>query len=192
MSDAPLASVSQLGAYLQQTFDPGDVGALLVLQIAASLIRDHLQQEITQVLGDVVVLDPVEGTYVFLPELPVTAISKVEVYDTTVTPAVWTTADPSTYLASLATGVIQAAPYSGATWPSAPGSWRVTYDHGHAVVPDGIMGVCVSLAARIYATEDGIDLERIGGYQVKYQSDADGFSPLQIKAMARYVNPRIA
>lgn len=189
MTDTPLATTDQLGAYLQQTFATNDPSALLVLQIASSIIRDYLQQEITPVVGDVVVLDPIDN-HVFLPELPVTAVTLFETYDRAT--GVWSVADPKTYVASTRLGVVTALAGSGVLWPADPGTWRVTYNHGFTVVPDGLMGVCVSLAARIYVTEDGIDLERIGGYQVKYQSDADGFSPLQMKALARYVNPRIA
>lgn len=189
MTDTPLATVDQLGAYLQQAFAPGDQSALLVLQIASSIIRDYLQQEITPVAGDVVVLDPINSEG-FLPELPVTAVTLFETYDRQT--ATWSTADPTTYGVSTRLGIVTAFGDAGIAWPADAATWRVTYDHGYATVPDGLMGVCVSLAARIYVTEDGIDLERIGGYQVKYQSDADGFSPLQMKVLGRYINPRMA
>ncbi|MEO7018341.1 MAG: hypothetical protein ABI067_17675 [Leifsonia sp.] len=190
MTDTPLATTDQLGAYLQQTFDPADPSALLVLKVASAIIRDFLQQEITAVAGDVVVLDPIDGAYGFLPELPVTAVTLFETYDRTT--STWSTADPTTYAVSTRLGVVTALSGSGVSWPADPGTWRVTYNHGFATVPDGLMSVCVSLAARIYVTEDGIDMERIGGYQVKYQSDADGFSPLQLKILGRYISPRIA
>ena len=200
MTDTPLATVDQLAAYLQQPFLETDPAALLVLQIASAIIRDTVQQHFTAVTGDVVVLDPINGESVFLPELPVTAVTLVETLDDTVTPGVWSTVDPTLYTVTLATGQVSAQPFTSFTWPlesnfmwpSDPGTWRVTYSHGFTVIPDGLMGVCVSLAARIYVTEDGIDSERIGGYMVKYQSNADGFSPLQMKTLGRYMVPRVS
>ena len=191
MTDAPLATVDQLAAYLQQTFAATDPAALLVLQIASAVIRNYLQQELSAVANDVIVLDPINGEQVFLPELPVTAVTLFETYDDTVTPGVWSTMDPTLYTVSTRLGIVAAKPYT-ILWPTDPGTWRVTYSHGLAVIPDGVMAVCVSLAAKIYVTEDGIDSERIGGYQVKYQSDPDGLSPLQKKLIARYMDPRIA
>lgn len=192
MTDAPLATVDELAAYLQQTFSQSDTSAMLVLQIASAVIRDHLHSKITAVTGDVVVIDPINGEYVFLPELPVSAVTLIEVLDDTVLPGVWSTVSPLFYSVSLAEGLVKAKPYTGQIWPTDPGTWRVTYSHGFAVVPDGLMAVCVSLAAKIYATEDGIDSERIGGYQVKYQSDPDGFSPIQKKILGRYIQPRVS
>jgi hypothetical protein len=192
MTDAPLATVSQLGAYLQQNFSSTDPSALLVLQIASAIVRDHLNQKLTLTPGDVVTLNPVYNQLVLLPELPVVVVSQLETYNSDTNPGVWSVINPLYYTVSTLTGVVAAKPFTGVVWPSDPGSWRVTYDHGFTAIPDALMAVCVGVAARIYATEDGIDLERIGGYQVKYQSDVDGFSPLQIKALARYVVPRVA
>ena len=183
----PLATPAQLGAYLQQTFTNSDPAALMVLSIGSSAVRDYLQQQLSAVAGDVFVTDLIDNE-VFLPEFPVTAVTLVETFDGTV----WTTADPKTYTVSKRLGIISTVPYSGVIWPTKPETWRVTYSHGFSAIPDGLVGVCLGVAARIYATQDGIDSERVGGYQVKYQSDPEGFSPLQMKIMARYVNPRIS
>ena len=183
----PLATPAQLGAYLQQTFADTDPAALMVLSIASGAVRDHLQQQLSAVAGDVILTDLIDGE-VFLPEFPVTAVTLVETFNGTV----WTTAAPTTYTVSKRLGIIATVPYSGVTWPVNPETWRITYSHGFATIPDGLMGVCLGVAARIYATQDGIDMERIGSYQVKYQSDSEGFSPLQLKIMGRYMNPRIS
>jgi len=186
-----LALPAQLGAFMQQTIADTDPTALLLLDIASGMVRDYLQMELDAVAADVVLLEPVNGSNgvsVFLPELPVTAVSLVETFDGTV----WTTADPLTYTISKRLGIIAALPYTGVTWPYLSETWRVTYDHGFTVVPSSIIGVVLGVAARQWNTDNGIDLERIGGYQVKYSMEADGFSPIEKKALARYVNPRIA
>ena len=190
-----LALPAQLGAFMQQPIADTDPTALLLLDIASGMVRDYLQMELDAVAADVVLLEPVNGSNgvsVFLPELPVTAVSLVETFDNTVTPGVWTTADPLTYTISKLLGIIAALPYTGVTWPYLPETWRVTYNHGFVVIPDSLVGVTLGVAARQWNTANGIDLERIGSYQVKYSMEADGFSPIEKKALARYVNPRIA
>jgi len=183
-----LATPAQLGALMHELIDPADESALLILDIASGMVRDYLQLELSAVAADVVLLDPIHGV-LFLPELPVTAVTLLETFDGTV----WTTADPTTYSVSTRTGVISALPWTGVTWPYLPETWRVTYDHGFAVLPSSILGVVLGVAARAWPNAGGaIDSERIGGYQVKYAMEADGFSPIEEKALARYVNPRIA
>lgn len=189
MPSTLLATVPQFGAYLKTTFDPNDATATLYLQIASGMVRDFLQRDLTAVAGDVVLVDPIDGSYGLLPELPISAVSLVETFDGTV----WTTMTPSTYTVSTRLGMIAGKPGTGATWPTDPATWRVTYSHGFAEVPDSIVGVTLGVAARAYASEPGVDLERIGGYQVKYAGvAADGFSPIELKALARYVLPRVA
>lgn len=189
MVASPLASVAQLGAYLKTTFASDDPAATIYLSIASGMVRDFLQQQITAVAADVALLDPIDGAYLMLPELPVTDVTLVETFDGTV----WATADPGTYTVSKRLGMIAARPGLGMQWPTAPESWRVTYSHGFAEVPDSLVGVTLGVASRGYASEPGVDLERIGGYQVKYASvEADGFTPLELKALARYMVARIA
>jgi len=186
-----LALPAQLGALLQQPISDTDATALFVLDVASGIVRDFLQLQIDAVTADVVLLEPVNGSNgvsVFLPELPVTAVSLVETFDGTV----WTTADPLTYSVSKRTGIISALPYTGVTWPYLPETWRVTYSHGYTVIPSTIIGKVVGVAARGYTSPAGVDMERIGGYQVKYSMESDGLTPSEERSLARYVNPRIA
>ncbi len=187
----PLATVDQLAAYLQQPLAAGDPSATLLLDIASGMVRDELQQDLDYVAADVQTLDPINGRVVVLPQMPVAAVSLVEYLDATQTPAVWVTADPSLYTVSLRTGIVAAQPYTGTPWPVDPGSWRVTYDHGFVTIPDGLAGVCLGVAARTYSSPAGVELERIGGYQVKYAMQADGFSPLEKAVLGRYRLGRI-
>lgn len=184
----PLATVAQLAATLQVTLAPDDPAALLQLATAAGKIRDYLQQDITAVAGDVVELDPLDGAYVELPQIPVTAVTLVETYSSDT--GLWTTADPKTYTVSKRLGMIAAKPGLGVNWPTDPETWRVTYDHGFTTVPDSLQGVCAAVAARAYASPAGVDLERIGGYQAKYS--ADDFSKTEISTLSKYGRVNIA
>jgi len=184
---APLATPDQLGAFLGQTVLPDDATALMFLDIASGMVRDELEQQISQ-STDVVTLDPKTGAWILLPEMPVTAVSLVEVYDGTS----WSMADPSTYNVSLSQGIIVALGGLGTTWPTNPASWRVTYTHGYTTVPSSILGAVLGVAARGYASPVAVDSERLGGYQVKYALESQGFTALELRALSRYKFPRVA
>ena len=186
-----LATPEQLGAFLKETIDPADASALLILDIASGMVRDRLELNgwaLDAVAADVVMVDPISGAFLFLDGLPVTAVTLVETFDGTA----WTTADPATYTISKRTGIISALAWTGVTWPSGPESWRVTYDHGFTVLPSTILGVVLGVAAREWNTVNGVDSERVGGYQVKYAMEAAGYTATELKALARYANPRVA
>jgi hypothetical protein len=192
MSDTPLATVDQLAAYMALPLVSTDPAALLYLSAASGTVRDYLQQELTVVTGDVFLADPIAGAYVFLPEHPVTSVALVELYDDTVTPGVWSTADPTTYTVSKRLGIIAGKPGCGVSWPTDPETWRITYNHGFATLPDSLLGVVLGVAARAYSSPASIETERIGGYQVKYAVEGEGFTPIEKKALNRYRWPRIA
>jgi hypothetical protein len=189
---AALAVPEQLGAILKEVIDPVDPSALIILDVASGMVRDFLQVDpdtgLEPVVGDVVVLDPVNGAFVFLPEMPVTAVTLVETFDGTT----WTVADPTTYTVSLRTGIIAALPWTGVCWPTDPGTWRVTHDHGFSVVPMSLVGVVLGVAAREWNTDNGVDSERLGGYQVKYAMEAGGFTGLELRTLGRYSRPSVA
>jgi hypothetical protein len=183
------ATVDQLAAYLQQPLSPGDPSATLMLNIASAMVREELQQDLDYVANDVQMLDPINGAWIFLPQMPVMAVTLVEYLDAD--GVTWLTADPSLYTVSLRLGIIAGLPNLGTQWPKTPGSWRVTYSHGFNPIPDSLVGVCLGVAARTYSTPAGAESERIGGYQVKYAMQADGFSPLEKAVLDRYRLGRI-
>jgi len=186
MTDSPLASVTQLASFMQLPLASDDPTATLLLDIASGMVRDYLKQQLDPVTDDVVVLDPINGAYVMLPELPVADVTMLETLDTSQSPAVWTTVDPSTYTVSLNLGIIAGLPGCGIFWPSVPASWRVTYSHGFNPVPSSLVGVVLGVAARAYSSPAGIEQERVGGYQVKYAVEAAGFSAIEMITLNRY------
>lgn len=186
---ADLATVDDLAAFVQSTLDPADPSPALYLSIASGMVRDYLQQDITQTVDDVVYCDPISGAYVELEQLPVASVSLLE---TTTDGLTWTAADPATYTVSRRLGMIAAKPGCGVQWPSDPESWRVTYTHGYETVPDTIKAVCLGVAARGFSSPVGVDMERIGQRQVKYALESAGFSGIELAALARYKVARIA
>lgn len=188
MAAATLAQVADLAATLQTTVADNDATALLHLRTTSARIRDYLRQQVSFQAGDVVILDPIEGTVVQLPELPVTAITLVEIYSN----GAWTEAPAGSYTSSKRTGTIKAVlgGTSSIRWPVDSETWRVTYDHGWQEIPDSIVGVCAAHAARSYASAVGVDLERAGGVQIKYS--AAGFTPDELRTLDNYAAETIA
>lgn len=186
---ADLATVADLNNFSQLGLDPADTSAAYLLKVASGMIRRYLDQDITAKAADIELCDPVNGQMVLLKQLPVTAVSLVETSTDGVT---WTTVDPSNYTVSKRTGVVAAKPWTGIQWGSDPESWRITYDHGYATVPDELNGVCCSIASRFYATPAGIDMERTGQRQVKYNLEASGFDPMERLMLSQFRTPRVA
>lgn len=197
-----LATVDQMAAFMQLTLTSSDPTATLYLEIASDMVRDKLKQQLDAVAADVVMLDPINGGFVVLPELPVATVTLLEILDTTQSPAVWTTVDPSLYTVSQRLGIIAGLPGCGVFWPSIPQSWRVTYSHGYGVgvnplpgfpvLPNSLVGVVLGVAARAYSSPASIESERIGGYQVKYAVEADGFSSLEMATLNSYRDANIS
>jgi hypothetical protein len=53
--------------------------------------------------------------------------------------------------------------------------------------------VVLGVAARAWANPGGtVAAETFGPHAVKFAMEAGGFSPIEVKALAKYVNPRVA
>lgn len=156
-----------LAAFTNRTLD--DAQAEQVLAQATGLIQGWTAQTLFQVVDDVVVADPMPDGYVFLPELPVTAVSKVEWFDDRGGTG-WNTIPTNQYRFK-SWGKLYIVPNSGfnpAQWPSDEDTIRVTYTHGYDPIPKPIYDVCVSLAARLLLNPFKLVSQRTGGVQVVY------------------------
>jgi hypothetical protein len=187
---ADLATVADLNNFSQLALDPADASAAYLLKVASGMIRRYLEQDITVTTNDVEYADPINGQMAFLRQLPVTSVSLVET--TTDGGVTWTTVAPANYTVSKRQGVVAAKPWTGITWGADPESWRITYTHGYAAVPDELNGVCCSIAARFYSTPAGIDMERTGTRQVKYSLESAGFTGAEAMVLSSFRNPRLA
>jgi hypothetical protein len=143
---AAFATAADLTTFIQDA--SYDVATLdQALSKASSTIRAYTGQELDYWVGDVVVLTPRPGSVVYLPQLPVQAVSLVEI----LTPDYVTGVDTWTSLVGGYRFNAHGAVYltrSLATWPTGWDTVRVTYDHGYHVIPEPIRYVCLELAAR--------------------------------------------
>lgn len=185
-----LATVDELAAYSQQPIAADDAAAVFLLKVASGMIRAYLDQTVTFVQDDVEYVDPVNASFVALKELPVVAVTQVEISsDGGLT---WTSVPAGAYKVSRRTGTITVRQGSSVRWPDDEESWRVTYSHGYQSVPAELSGVCCGLAARYYSTPVAVDMERVGQRQVKYNIEAAGFTALESMALAAYRMARSA
>jgi hypothetical protein len=211
-SPQPFASAADL-----QTFMVGSDGVIdtdranMMLRMASNAIREELQLEIDQVVNDVVVLDPpiAPNLTLFLLEQPITAVVLVEVRlqptDTTWTALVpdvdyeWSLDGSVTLLPST---TILAAPFTGGLvgdeplfgWPFFDQSIRVTYTHGFASLPQSLVDIAISAAARLYDNPLGTTSDALGGFNEKYSGNKDGgvqFTQLEQDTLDRYAEARL-
>jgi hypothetical protein len=159
-----LASPSDLAAFLQADVDTAS--ATIYLESATGLIQAYTQQTLEYVEDDTVTLLPSEGRIV-LPERPVVDVTSVAglpaggwtlVRDTLLPGPVYSY---MWELDDIITGNV--------TWtPMSMPTIAVTYSHGFQVIPKDLRGLCLSVAARLYANPSSVEMESVGQVQTRY------------------------
>jgi hypothetical protein len=196
--------------------------AASLLSKASGRVREWAQQQqITQTLGDVIVLHGVYGTRLVLPQRPVTNVSVVVLTNSAsgaspswvfdrfgnldiVSNATQNTSD--TYRITDGGGNISSAVPPNLFGPAGtlfPGqsvspSWggpactvTVTYDHGYSVIPSTVVDEVAGMVAAQLAVPVGVLQEKIGGYDVKYIRPPGGGMVLTDNAKASLAFLRI-
>lgn len=183
---APLATVADLAAFTREELDDDDASATLALSVASDAVRAWLGYDVTKA-NSVVTLDPVNGSFIVLPQHPVISVELVEILQN----GVWVTLTADQYTVSRALGMISGLPGLGIRWPGRPETWRVSYTHGYDPVPAALQGVVLGIAARWLANPAGLKTERIGGYTSTFSPEA-GFTPMETHVLRRFALPVIA
>lgn len=141
------------------------------IEEATEVIKNWCQQEIEQV-SEELTIDCAGGAKIFLPELPVTAVTKVVADDVELTASV-------DYKLGQHGILYRVNGY----WPDGIQNVEITYTHGYATIPEDIVGVCARSAARVYqaglrAKEQGgvmgIASLTLGDYSVSYGAEGGG------------------
>lgn len=170
-------------------YDAGDVAE--ALSWAQSFVEGYCNRTFDAVEDEVVVIDPYAGS-AMLPNFPVTGISKVEGYLPGDTGGMawreltnyWYKSD--TGLIFDTTGLPGTFGVSCFHWPWLPGSLRVTYSHGYATVPRGLVDVAVRLA-RQWLENPGLRVEiKVGDIEERY----NGSYGVTLNALDQYTLDR--
>ena len=150
-----------------------------LLNDASALVRSYTRQAFVESTDDVVVLR-VAGGQLTLPQRPVTAVTKVEVIGGSEALPDFTLAD------WLWDGIDTVRIGDGAcvinlpeVWwddDGYPGTFRVTYSHGYASVPEDIVAVVCAMVLRAYNNPQNLRSETVGSYSVTYAVPATGES----------------
>lgn len=172
---------------------------------ASEVIRGFCRQRLSYVVADALLLSG-SACALYLPELPVVAVSAVAVGGVP--------SDPTTYAFDALTGRLWSVVVGGDGLPYPTywvDGWRnisVTYDHGYVVVPEDLANVCARVASRQYL--GGLRAVLVGPharesdyasiYQVEAIGDTAGaYGPTSAvlltgderRVLARYRAPRI-
>jgi hypothetical protein len=155
-----LATVADLEAYLGRTFDDPTTPELAI-DIASDIVRSYCGHSITRILNDNIFLDGNGTKTILLPAAPVNGIDLLEIDGELLTN------DKYKYSKK---GWVKRT--DGGIFPNNPNIIEVIYNHGYEVIPDAILGVVLSLSARITDGSSGIKQETIGSYSVTYADPA--------------------
>lgn len=190
---AAFATPADLAAYLaDSSWD--ESAALVALNGATAVIQNVTGQTIAAVAGDVVTLDPDPSGTVVLPQIPVTAVARVEI----LVPApvagadTWVTLDPGTYrwnsrgLLYLTRGNWQ--------WPNQWDSVRVTYSHGYDPIPIELFTLCMDIAARTLDNPYKYNATSVGGVSTGMGTGGAGVTlrDTELVVMDRYTVLEVA
>jgi hypothetical protein len=197
----PFATVDQLADYLQLKIADGDesAAALQSLSLASAAVRSMARNPIDQTIETDLILDGDGSGTIVLPQFPVLSIAKVETLSAD--GLTWTLlAYPNDYRWNSA-GILQrisaADPdvrFSPFVWPDRMGSVRVTYTHGYAVIPEELVSIVLSAAARAFTNPTGLVLESVSGYSARYAPNTHGieFTPNELAVLGRFRDVAVA
>jgi hypothetical protein len=165
-------TIGDVAAFLQVSIAPDSESAARAITEASEAIRNYCHQQIDLIADDELTIDCNGGTKLFLPELPVVAVSSVvEDGDTLV--------EGTDYKLGQH-GILHRL---RGTWLRGIQIITVTYTHGRATIPDDIKAICVRAAARAYQAGlgaaalngvSGVQAQSIGDYSVQYGAQTSG------------------
>jgi hypothetical protein len=181
--DTSFGTIDGLATKLGVTYDTPEQQAQAeqALEAARQVVRDLTGQQLTYAADDVVAMDWKGDLSLWLPELPVDGLTRVEARIGPQMDDTWQDWPTDQLQWSMRTGELRLTcnpwpPNGWATW-GWPSAWmggpgvalqgvRVTYDHGYDPVPADLVDVVYGLAGRSLAspTAGQVRQETIGAY----------------------------
>ncbi|HUW11701.1 MAG TPA: hypothetical protein VM537_18365 [Anaerolineae bacterium] len=159
---------------------------------ATAAIQNYCHQQLELVENDVITLDSIGGTRLFLPELPIIEVSEVVEDGETLTV-------DDDYKVNPRFGIVHRVDVS---WASGIQIIEVTYTHGYRLnddyavgdlMPEDIVQICARAAARAYqaglraeevAGVPGVQATSLGDYSVQFGSEQSGAGEAVLGASA--------
>lgn len=141
---------------------------------ATNEIRAVAAQQFDQVAAETVTLRGSWDYGIRLPERPVTTVTTVTLFGSTLTK------DADWYWPGVGELILRGPKppvnsnvdlfRAGYHWGGPHAPVAVTYTHGYAAIPPEIVGVCISAATRVLVNPEGLESETITNYSVRYHS----------------------
>jgi hypothetical protein len=168
-----------------------------LLGMASDMVRRYTRQQISQTVNDTIVLPGNWDNVLVLPQRPVTNVSSVLINGASPVYQVWRTVDDTLFMGTGAyqpdfgvllwggnalwgpAGSNTGPQATGATWQGPSSQITVTYTHGFAEIPGDIVNVVAGMVALAIASPVGVNMEKIGGYQVAYSRSEGGAMQIQ-------------
>lgn len=148
------------------------------LSFAQSEVQGYCNREsFDLVTNEVVHIDPAPYRKALLPSVPVATVSLLRglLPDPTgaSTGFTWVTLTNYRFVAETGliydtSGEIGTSSWLGPTWPWLPGSLEVTYDHGYATIPQGLVDVACRFAQQYLENPALMMQRRVGEQEGRY------------------------
>lgn len=154
MTLPPFILPADIAARLGQTFTPAQTAqAQAFAEDASAVIRDHIRQQVTAVVGATMDIEAPDGPWLTFPQRPVTLVTSVTV-----------NSQPVENFTQIGDRLYR---LYGWRWPSVQvipplalygikPLIHAVYNHGYAVVPDVIVAVCARMAMRAMDNPTGV------------------------------------
>jgi hypothetical protein len=151
----PFATAGELSQLIGNT-EPTDLARMqFFLNLASAMIRGYTDQELSTVVGEVVVFEPTWSQTLYLPERPVTAVTALTVK--AVSDTNWRLVDERKLIRGSDPNVSTSLNWSyGAT---------VTYNHGYDESTEAyerLKTICLEAASRAYTLNERSASEALG------------------------------
>ena len=198
MSLPLLATLPDVAAILQRDLTSQETtNGTRLLGMASDMVRRYTRQQISQTVNDTIVLPGNWDNVLVLPQRPVTNVSSVLINGASPVYQVWRTVDDTLFMGTGAyqpdfgvllwggnalwgpAGSNTGPQATGATWQGPSSQITVTYTHGFAEIPGDIVNVVAGMVALAIASPVGVNMEKIGGYQVAYSRSEGGAMQIQ-------------
>lgn len=191
-ANTSFVTIEQYMAATGQTVVPGSVEEeriMFLLDSACTEIRGELHQQLDLVAGDVIYLDGTGFRRMLLPQCPVLDVTEVLKDEGEDTEELITDFKGVTGNISLRdSGIL----YRRLGWKLGVGNYKVTYDHGYAVMPTDLVNVAINMARTNIAVAPGaIVSETIGGYSYTRGDVTQATIEPYLKVLTKYKIDRI-
>jgi hypothetical protein len=180
---ASFISTTDLADFLHRTLLPEEAGAAaMAVDAASEVCRSFCGISFDAATNQTVVLDGHGTRWLLLPEVPVTDVDSVTLYDGLSGETLLTEGADEDY-----TWTADGRLYRVNTiWPRTPQAITVQYDYGYSTVPSPVRMVAVQVAGRIFA-QGLARQESIGGYSLTYGADqAFMLTAAEERVLSRY------